>query len=237
MRRRSVLVTLLILGTTLGVVAGGLGVLLKREPAFYTAALETNGPDDPVIAAEVVTRFGDLMNDIRNKPEWGATFAADELNALFRESLCPGGSFAKSLPGHVHAPRVSVDGDRVRLAARYGEGFRSTVVSVELRAWLVANETNTLAVELCGMWAGGLPLGVQSLLDDISEAARGRNVTVTWYRHDGHPVGLFRLYADQVRPTTQVRRLKIEDGRLTVAGKSLLDLTATAPPPPSPAAE
>lgn len=228
--RRSVVLTVLLIVSSATVVLTVLGVLVKREPDFYEAALEADpGDHDAVVAAEIVTRFGDLQNDIRSKPEWGATFNADELNSLFRESLCPGGGWVKLLPEHFHAPRVAIEGDKIRLAVRYGDGFGSTVVSIDLRAWLVHNETNTVALELCGMSAGALPLGVQSLLDWISEAARQRNINVTWYRHDGHPVGLFRFYADQARPTTQIRRLKVEDSRIIIAGRSLLDLTAGTP--------
>lgn len=232
--RRSVVLTVLLIVASATVVLTVLGVLLKREPDFYEAALEADpGDNDAVVAAEIVTRFGDLQNDIRSKPEWGATFTADELNSLFRESLCPGGGWVKLLPEHFSAPRVAIEGDKVRLAVRYGHGLGSTVVSIELKTWLVHNETNTVALELCGMSAGALPLGVQSLLDWISEAARQRNINVTWYRHDGHPVGLFRFYADQARPTTQIRRLKVEDSRIIIAGRSLLDLTGGAPSVPT----
>jgi hypothetical protein len=227
--RRSVVLAVLLVVASAAVVLTVLGVLLKRSPDFYDAALDADpGDADAVVAAEVVTRFGDLLNDIRSKPEWGATFTADELNALFRESQCPGGWV--KLPEDFHAPRVAVEGDKVRFAVRYGDGLTSTVVSVDLRAWLVHNETNTVALELCGMSAGALPLGVRSLLDGITEAARQRNINVTWYRLNGHPVGLFRFYADQARPTTQIRRLKVEDSRIIIAGRSLPDPTAGGPP-------
>ncbi len=236
--RRSVILTILLLVASLSAILGTLGVLLKREPAFYTAALATQvGENDPIVAAEVVTRFVDLQNDIRSKPEWGATFTAEELNAFFRESFCLGGGFEKTLPEQFREPRVAIDGETVKIAMRYGKGWSSTVLSLELRVWLLKNETNTVALELVSMSAGALPLGVQSLLDWISETARTRNIAVTWYRHDGHPVGLFRFYADQHRPTTQIRRLKVEEGRIIVAGRSLLDLTGSPTPKPQSTAE
>jgi hypothetical protein len=206
-----------------------LAALLKHEPAFYTDQTDDAASNDPEVGVRVLTRFGDLKNDIRSKPEWGTTFTGAELNAFFRLTFAEEGGLPGVLPDGLTSPRVSIDGDRVRLAARYGTGDWSTVVSVELRAWLVKGETNTVAVELVGMWAGGLPLGTQSMLDSISEAARDSNVVVTWYRHDGHPVGVFRFYADQARPTTQIQRFQIEDGKLTIVGRSLLD--ASGPPP------
>lgn len=221
MRRwRSLFLTALILFAAVGGLGGLLAALLKHEPGFYA---DRSDGCDPAAGPRVLTRFGDLKNDIRSKAEWGATFTADELDAFCRQSLCQEGGLAGVLPSGLSDPRVSIDGDRVRVAARYGSGFWSTVVSVELRAWLVKNETNTVALELVGLWAGGLPLGTQSMLDSVTESARDANVMATWYRYDGHPVGVFRLYADQPRPTTQILRFTVEDGRLTLAGRSILD--------------
>ena len=98
-------------------------------------------------------------------------------------------------------------------------------MSAELRVWLVKDEVNTVAVELVGMRAGVLPVELQWFrsLDEIAEAVRDRNMDVSWYRHDGHLVGVFRLYADQPRPQTQLGTVTVADGRVTVAGRSMVD--------------
>lgn len=228
MRRRSLFLTILILLTAIGLAVGILGLLLKQEPDYYTteSAVGTDATD-PQVAADLLTKFGDLKNDIRSKSDWGATFAATELNAFFRDSMSRDNGLGGVLPDGLSDPRVSINGDRFRLAARYGSGFWSSVLSVELRGWLVKDEPNTVALELCGLWAGNLPLGSQSMLDAITEAARDANVVVTWYRNEGHPVGVFRFYADQPQPTTLIRQFKIEDGKVTVVGKSLQGIGAT----------
>jgi len=84
---------------------------------------------------------------------------------------------------------------------------------------------NTVAVEFCKVTAGAVPIGSQSQLDKITEAAKDSNIDVMWYRHDGNPVGLFRFYADQSRPTTHIRTVAVGDGRVTIGGKSLIDPT------------
>lgn len=226
--RRSFILTVLILAAALGCTGAGLAALLKHEPSFYSQGCSSPDAADPDLCARVVTRFGDLKNDIRSKPDWGATFTATELNAFFRETLDrKAGGLSGLLPDGLNDPRVSIEGDRLRLAGRYGTGLWSTVLSVELRAWLVKGEMNTVALELVGMWAGALPLGTQSVLDAISETARDSNVVVTWFRRDGHPVGILRFYADQVRPTTQIRTFKIEGDSLTVAGRALHEMGGT----------
>jgi hypothetical protein len=218
MRRQSAFQAVLILIAAVAGVAAGVGYLVKQEPVYYAAA-GVDDADDPRVADAVLTKYGDLKNDIRLKPEWGVEFTAAELNALLRDKATDGGILGGFLPPGVSGPRVAVEGDRLKLAARYGDGFWSSVVSVELRAWLVSTEVNTVAVELAGMWLGGLPFGTQWLLDWVTEAAHERNIDVTWYRHNGHPVGLFRFYADQPYPVVQIRTVKIADGGVSVAGR------------------
>ena len=131
-------------------VVGVLTLLVKQEPGYYTADAGDEIANAQV-ASEVLTRFGDLMNDVRLKSEWNGSFTASELNAFLRENLQEDGWLARVLPPELHAPRVAIDGDRVKVAGRVGDGFWSTVVSAELRVWLVKDEVNTVAVELVGM--------------------------------------------------------------------------------------
>lgn len=228
-RRRQLIFTILILIGTLAIVLTSLGYLVKREPAYYTNAIAP-GTADSTLAPQVMTRFGDLKNDIRAKPEWGASFTSEELNAFFREAFNSDSGLVNVLPEGFHDPRLHIDGDRISLAMRYGDGFWSTVFSVELRGWLLKDETNSIAIEIVGIWAGGLPLGTQSVLDWVSEVARDANIVVTWYRNEGHPVGVFHFYADQAHPTTQIRRFKIEDGKVSIAGRSLLNMAPMPTP-------
>lgn len=222
-RRRSFLLALALVLGAAGAVAFGLGTLLRHEPEFYT---RPGCPDEFLVAeqaARVITRVQDLKNDIRLKPAWAGTLAADELNCFFREHMADTGGFAGALPPGCHAPRVAIDGDRLRFGVRYGRGFWSTVLWVELRAWLVKSEPNCLAVELIAIRAGSIPVNSQAVLDAITEAARDSNIDVSWYRSGGRPVGLFRFYADQLRPTTQILSFKIENGTLAVGGRSQVE--------------
>lgn len=230
-RRRSVLLPLGLLTTLLGALGGVVLFLVKRDPAFYTAAAEVEW-ESRGKAARLVTRVQDLKNDIVSKSEWGDTFTAADLNCFFAENMSQRGGLCALLPDGFHSPRVAIEGDRVKLGFRYGEGFWSAVVWVESRVWLVKDDTNVVAVEVCDLRAGALPGGSQSILDGITEAARGSNVEVTWYRHRGNPVGLFRLYADQPRPSSQIVTLEVRDGQVTVAGRSLLDQPVAGQPLP-----
>jgi hypothetical protein len=223
MRRRSKLLAAALLLGTLLVAGGVLGAMLKQVPAFYREAAAGSHQQSERSSA-LMTRVQDLQNDIRTKPEWSASFAAGDLNCFVQEMICerPGGL----LPGDCHSPRIAIDGDRIFLGFTHGEGFWSTVAWVELRVWLPKHDTNVIAVEIASLKAGSLPVSGQSMLETIREAVHDANVELSWYRHDGNPVGLFRFYADQIRPATQIHTLKVADGHITIAGRTRLETTS-----------
>ncbi len=219
-RHRSLILAFALLFVLLGGVLAVLGYLAKCEPEFYAAAACPNDYDTREKASRLLTRVQDLKSDIRTKPEWGETFTAEELNCFFTEMMSAKGTFSGMLPRGAHSPRVAIDGDRLKLGFRYGEGFWSSVVWVELRAWLVAEETNLMAVEVCDLRAGRLRVGTQSILDSISETARQSNIDVTWYRHQGRAVGLFKFFPEQPRPASQVLTLEVRNGKIVIAGRT-----------------
>jgi hypothetical protein len=223
MRRRSKLLAVALLLAALLTTGGVLGAMLKQVPAFYRDAATVSSLQSERSSA-LMTRVQDLQNDIRTKPEWSASFEAGDLNCFVQEMICerPGGL----LPANCHSPRMAIEGDRIFLGFTHGEGFWSSVVWVELRVWLPKNDTNVIGVEIVSLNAGSLPVSGQSLLETIREAVHEANVELSWYRHDGHPVGLFRFYANQIRPATQIHTLKVADGHITIAGRTRLETTA-----------
>ncbi len=228
-RRRPFFIALALLLTAASAALGGLLYGAKREPAFYGAANRPNDFDTHERSARLLTRVVDLQNDIRAKDEWGDTFTADDINAFFVENLGPKGRLIDTLPKGFHSPRVAIEGDRLFLGVKYREGFWSSVVWLELKVWLVAEQTNVAAVEVCNLKAGGLPFGSQSILDKIAEVARESSIEVTWYRHKSNPVGLFKFFAKQPRATSQILTLEVKDGKIAVAGRSFQDGAPAAP--------
>lgn len=228
-RRRPFYIALALLLVAGGLVFGGLVYGAKKEPAFYAAANRPNDFDTLERSGRLLTRVIDLQNDIRAKDEWGDTFTADDLNAFFIENLGPKGRLIDSLPKGFHSPRIAIEGDRLFLGVKYREGFWSSVVWLELKIWLVAEQTNVAAVEVCALQAGGLPFGSQSILDKIADVARESSIDVTWYRNKNNPVGLFKFFAKQPRATSQVLTLEVKDGKIMIAGRSFLDGAPAAP--------
>jgi hypothetical protein len=222
MRRWTRLKTGLLILFTLTAVGGVAVWLLKSEPAYYVReTADTPRPDDPVLSGMVTTRLGELQDDIADKPDWGATFTTDELNAFLRSGSTGKDPIASPLIAGMNRPRMDVKGDRLILSDRYGSGVFSTVWSLELRMWLVDKEPNVLAIEIAGFYAGSMPLPKRAVMTRMGDAMRKVKADVTWYRHNGNPVGLFKLFANQPGATTQLLTLKAKDGKLSIGGKNL----------------
>ena len=222
MRRRSLIKTLFILLLLLAASFGIVGWLLKREPEFYVRENAAAArPEDSVQAGKVVTRISELMDDLRatQKGDWGKTFTAEELNAFFRERESGTNPLTQALFSDLPDPRIAIEGDRLRVAYRHGQGTWSTVIEVEIRMWLVEGESNVVALEIVRFQAGAMPLPKNWLLNDIGAAGRSLGSEVEWYRKGSNPVALCKLYANQNRPETQLTTLKIGDSSFTVAGR------------------
>lgn len=229
MLRRSRLTALLLLVGGVGLCFGGVFYLAKREPDFYHRAPNPDEYDTRERAAQLLTRVQELKNEIRSQSEWGETFTAEDLNCFFVENMGKKGGLASMLPEGVHSPRVAIEGDRLKIGFKYGEGFWSTVVWVELKVWLVKDEPNLVALEVCDLRTGSLPVGSQSVLDSITDSARDWNIEVNWYRNGPNPVGLFRFFANQAgQPSSQILTLKVDDGKIVVAGRSATDHSPVA---------
>jgi hypothetical protein len=226
MRRRVQTVKfLLAVGVFASAVGAGLWFAVRHEPAFYRRACLDTAPDRPRLAQEFLRGSSDVYNQMANGRPWALTFSQDQLNAyLIDENSTSSGLF--TFPDHVSDPRVEFEQDRIRIGFRYSVGCTSAVMSVDLRTWLLAKEPNTVALELCGLSVGGIPLGTHALMEYVTEAAREWNADVTWYRNGRRPVAIIRLQANQSRPTLQLRRFEIAAGRIVIAGKPTGDPAA-----------
>jgi hypothetical protein len=236
MRRRSFVYAVCALALIGTAVAGTLAVLLRHEPAFYRQAAVPPGAERQKQSKEVLNKFFGLYDNISSKPQWSETFTEEQLNSYFEEDFQRTGPVEKGLPEGFSHPRVAIEPGRLRLAFRYGSAGLSSVVSVELRMWLVEKEPNVVALELRGLHAGLVPVSSQSLLEAVSEAARQLNLDVTWYRHEGNPVAVVRYRDEQTRPGVQLERLELRQGQLYIQGTGEAALPAGRAFPPLAAA-
>ncbi|HVK13801.1 MAG TPA: hypothetical protein VM597_33980 [Gemmataceae bacterium] len=222
MRRRRLLVSVGQVVAFVALVLFGLGWAAKRVPAFYT---ESELPDDAATRSKSVEAIGGYfqMRDAiveSNNPRWELAFTAEQLNAYFQHDFVVNHGGDANLPEGFSAPRVQIEDGRMRIGVQYGQGYWTTVLSIQLKVWLVPGKANVLAMEIESLKAGALPLSPATLLDKISEVARRQNIDVTWFRENGHPVAIMRFQADLTRPTLVFEQIDLANGKLTVQGRS-----------------
>ncbi len=221
MRRKSVIFGLSIM-LLLSSIAGVLIVLVLHVPEVYRKTAVPAGPHRKQASKDFQTEFCHFIDYcINNEREWSAEFTEEQINSYFEEDFICSGSAQKILPEGISAPRIAIEPDKMRLAFRYGCEPWCTVITVDLHLWVTKQEPNVVALKIQGLHAGALPIAAQSLLEQISDAGRGHNMEVSWYRHEGHPVALLRFQADQKRPTVQLQRLELQPGKMLIGCRSM----------------
>jgi hypothetical protein len=221
MSRKAVLLALALL-VLAGTAGTALALLLRHEAHWVQACEIPPGKERTEQSTQCQAEIINLVDSFKAPPTSGqqafdAEFTAREINSYFQEHFVTSGMAALVMPRGMSQPRVAIEPDKIRLAVRYGHGAWSTLISIDMRVWLASRERNIVALELQGLWAGALPISVQSLLERVADMLRQQNIEVTWYRHEGNPVALLRF---QSQPTIHLQRLEVRDGAIRIHGSS-----------------
>jgi hypothetical protein len=231
MSRKSLFWAISIVALLVGGTGTGIALLVRHEPGFYAHAAVPPGTQRSKLCGEFQTRFVKLSDNARNNRQWQGVFDQTQINSYLEEDFVTKHHGDGLLPEGVSDPRVVIEPDRIRLGFRYGRGPFSTIISIDMRAWLVAKEPNVIALEFVALHAGAVPISAQSGLERVAEAARQSHIEVTWYRHDRHPVVVLRFQADRNTPTFKFQKLQLGNGVLSILGRSNDDA-----PTPNPSA-
>jgi hypothetical protein len=220
MRRRSFYLAIAIVLFLLGGSGTAVAFLIRYEPAFYVRAAVPAGKERQQLSDACTSEYiNRLIDGVYNKHQWEARFTQEQINSYFAEDLLTKHSLENPLPSGISEPRLSLAEDRIRLGFRYGTGLWSTVVSLDLRVWLVVKEPNVVALEFESVHAGALPISAQSILERVTAVAQQQNIEVNWYRRVGHPVVLLRFAGSN--PMSLLELLELRPGMLRVKGRSL----------------
>jgi hypothetical protein len=222
MSRRSLyLALLLVLLLACGGVAA-LCLVVRYEPRTYVEAGVPPGEPRKKLANEFtqeLTQLISIFDGGKDEMDWDARFTDEQINSYFAETFLHSGFEERVLPESISQPRIMFEPGLIRLAFRYGNGFWSTVVSIDLRAWVAEGEPNVIALQVVGFRAGALPISAQKLFETVSELGRHNGLTIDWYRYEGHPVALLRFHSDLTRPTFELQDVHLEKGAITIQGR------------------
>ena len=174
------------------------------------------------MANDFKNKFGQMIADISGRQlNWFCDTSEAQLNCFFEEIFLEQGEAKELQKLGISAPCVVLEKDHMRLGFRYGSGWFSTIISYDLKVWLVPKEANVIAVEVQSARAGALPISNQAVLNQLSEFARKQNFKVTLYRHESNTVAIIDLQGDQPHPKAVLTMLKIDTNQLTLRGKTL----------------
>jgi hypothetical protein len=205
---------------------GGAGLVfflvVGYEPEVYSRAVVPAGEVRAQRSEEFLTEFSNLYNNASGADrDWYVHFTDEQINSYLDEGFIQQGLASRVLPEGVSHPHVVFEPEKVHLAFRYGVGAWNTVICIDLRVWLAKGEPNAVALELEGLRAGALPISGQWLLEDFAKIGRDNNgIDITWYRTNGHPVALARFQADQPHPSLLLQAVQMQQGSLTIRGRS-----------------
>lgn len=222
MSRRSLVLAIAILVCLMCGVGAALWVLVRYEPGIYLRAAVPPGEQRHQMSEKCQNELLQLYNSISSseEQEWGHRFTDSEINSYLAEHFVQSHLNEHVLPKGISEPRLVIEPDKIRVAFRYGAGLWSTVVTIDLRVWLVKGEPNVVALKLIGFHAGALPISAQSLLESISKTCQDNGIGVDWYRDDGAPVALLRFQAEQPHPTLELETIKLESGAIHIEGRT-----------------
>ena len=224
MSRRSLLLAIAIFFCLTSGVGATLWLLVRYEPSIYLRAAVPPSEERHHLSEKCERELLQLYNAIAvansDEQEWGHRFTDGEINSYLAEHFVQSNMSKLALPEGISDPRIVIDSDNIRVAFRYGSGLWSTVVSIDLRVWLVKGEANVVALKLVGFHAGALPISAQSLLDSITSTCQQHGVGVDWYRDEGAPVALLHFQAEQQHPTLELEMIEVEPGAIHIQGRA-----------------
>jgi hypothetical protein len=223
MSRRSLILAIAIFCCLTCGVGAALWLLVRYEPSIYLKAAVPPGEERHLMSERCWQELMGLYNSVANPDEadpWGHRFTDSEINSYLAEHFVQSHLNEHLLPDGISEPRILIESDKVRIAFRYGAGLWSTVVSIDLRLWLVKGEPNVVALKLIGFHAGALPISAQSLLENITKTCQDNGIGVDWYRDEGAPVAVLRFQVEQPHPTLELSTIKLEPGAIRIEGRT-----------------
>jgi hypothetical protein len=222
MSRQSLILAIAIVLCLVCGVGAALWVLVRYEPSIYSQAAMPPGEKRHQLSEKCSRELMELYASVASsdEQEWGHRFTDSEINSYLAEHFVQSRLNEHVLPDGISEPRLVIEPDKIRVAFRYGSGLWSTIVTIDLRIWLVKGEPNVVALKLVGFHAGALPISAQSLLETITKTCQDNGIGVDWYRDDGAPVALLRFQAEQPHPTLELETIKLEPGAIHIEGRT-----------------
>lgn len=167
-------------------------------------------------ARRFVSRGLELRNNIENEPRWESVFSDEEVNAWFAEDLMA--QFGEALPEGVRDLVIAFELDRLTLGFTYDRGPARSIMTMEMRARIEAEDTIALTIE--SVRAGALPVPIEPLTEKIADKCREFGLDFKWRTNGSKPVALIRYRTNIGRKDVVLEEIQIGEGQIRLAGRS-----------------
>ena len=192
---------------------------LRHTPRFYQAALAVPVASQRQAGREFERLVVAWHNDVGTSGrKWSLQITDEQVNGWLAAEMPE--KFPQTLPAAIQGPRVAFTAGQIRLACRYESGAWSGVVQLTLGVQL-ADEPDTVAIRLVRARVGLLPLPLDGLLEQLSDAARRADLPLRWAQIEGDPVALITLteaHRTQADQTVSLEAIEVRPGELVFAG-------------------
>src|SRR5262249_50046015 len=137
MRRKRLLISVGLLFGFVVLVLVGLAAMVKHVPSYYEQATMRDGSERQQFSNEPTANYFIAGNALlHGEPTWDVTWTTDQVNAYFQQDYFSHGGDANLSEGF-SAPRVKFEEGKMRVGVRYGQGLWSTILTLEIKLWLV----------------------------------------------------------------------------------------------------
>ncbi len=193
----------------------------QRPVVWYEEILDTEPKAAETAGDELEKRALALVSDVKRPLDrWEALFSNDEINGWLAVDLPQ--KHSRDLPSGVSDPRVMITPGGGRVACRYETPKFATVLNMQTEIYLT-DEPNVVAIRICNVRAGGLPLPVGQLLEEATTKAEGHGFRVLWTEQGGDPLALVTLpeHYRGVPGRLRLETLALGEGEVYLAGRTI----------------
>ncbi len=215
----------IVVGLFLGLLSLGVFNAFLAVPNYYAEQMSVSSTAMNDANDEMVRKVEQFNHDVTKPGKWRVEFTEEQINAWLANELLARLPYA--LPPNVFDPRVAIEPDLAKVAAKYSCGNLAAVLSLEVDPF-VASEKNDLAIRICAAKIGSVPGLADRARQSIHYASLRSRIHIQWMQDEGEWVGKFKFDGKvfDLDPNVQLREIELSDGRVCLSGVTL--------PPPEP---
>lgn len=193
----------------------------KQVPEFYERAIELPPPEQVAQSSKrLEADVQQLQDDVGHSGQWDAAFKESQINAWLVDQLPQ--KFPQLSKKGLQDPRIVIEDDCLKAAARFKDHRFDAVISCELRVQLT-DQPNRLAISVSRLRAGALPLPISQFQEKVRKLMEKAKFDLQWESRDGEPVAIVdipREYPGRIREDVVIESIDLQEQLLRVAGRT-----------------